>query len=137
MQLSKFSDYAFRALIYLAENNDRLNTVEQMAKELQISQNHLKKIIHKLSRGHFIESFKGREGGIKLAKQPKEINLESVLLYTENNIHIVDCLKQDIGELCPYHADCNLKVVVKNARDAFIQEFSKYHLSDLLTTNKH
>ena len=47
MQLSKFSDYSFRALIYLAENNHGLNTIEHMASELKISQNHLKKIIHK------------------------------------------------------------------------------------------
>ncbi|RDU72699.1 Rrf2 family transcriptional regulator [Helicobacter aurati] len=136
MQLSKFSDYSFRALMYLAENNNELNTVEQMAKELQISQNHLKKIIHKLSKGHFIESFKGREGGIRLAQKPEQINLSSVLLYTENNIHLVECLKQEAGELCPYHTDCNLKIVINRARNSFIEEFKKYHLSDLLVTNK-
>ncbi|RDU59984.1 Rrf2 family transcriptional regulator [Helicobacter sp. MIT 14-3879] len=139
MQLSKFSDYSFRALMYLAENDKSLSTVEKMARELNISQNHLKKIIHKLSKGNFITSFKGRDGGIRLAKNPEQINLSSVLLYTETNIDIVKCLKHDtkieIKELCPYYADCNLKIIVNRARDSFIEEFKKYSLSDLLANN--
>lgn len=133
MQLSKFSDYSFRALIYLAQNTNRLSTIEQMAGELKISQNHLKKIIHKLSKGRFIESFKGRDGGIKLAKKPNEIGLSEVLLYTEVNTDFVECLKHNINHTqCPYQTACNLKAIIHRAKDSFIQEFQKYSLQDLL-----
>ncbi len=133
MQLSKFSDYSFRALIYLAEHDDTLNTIENMASELKISQNHLKKIIHKLSKGHFIQTFRGREGGIKLAKQPKDIGLSDVLLYTEVNTDFVECLKHNIQHTaCPYQTSCNLKAIIHRAKDSFIQEFQKYSLQDLL-----
>lgn len=133
MQLSKFSDYSFRTLIYLAHNTNKLSTIEQMAGELKISQNHLKKIVHKLSKGSFIESFKGRDGGIKLAKQPKEIGLSDVLLYTEVNTDFVECLKHNINHTqCPYQTVCNLKAIIHRAKDSFIQEFQKYSLQDLL-----
>ncbi len=133
MQLSKFSDYSFRALIYLAENTEGLSTIEQMASELKISQNHLKKIIHKLSKGRFIESFKGRDGGIRLAKEPKDIGLSDVLLYTEVNTDFVECLKHNIKHTdCPYKNKCNLKAIIHRAKDAFIQEFQKHSLQDLM-----
>lgn len=134
MQLSKFSDYSFRTLIYLAENAPGLSTVEKMAKALQISQNHLKKIIHRLAKGQFVESFKGREGGVRLARPPQQINLSAVLLYTESNIDLVDCLKQKPEEACPYQAECNLKLIISEAREAFIAEFKKHYLSDLLAS---
>ena len=133
MQLSKFSDYSFRALIYLAENNHGLNTIEHMASELKISQNHLKKIIHKLSKGKFIESFKGRDGGIRLAKEPQNIPLSEVLLYTEVNTDFVECLKHNMQHVnCPYQTACNLTAIIHRAKDSFIQEFQKYSLQDLL-----
>lgn len=133
MQLSKFSDYSFRALMYLAQNNEGLSTVEKLAVELKISQNHLKKIIHKLSRGKFIESYKGRDGGIKIAKKPEDIILADVLLYTEVNTDFVECLKPNAGESdCPYRLTCNLKGIVDNAKNAFLLEFRKYSLKDLL-----
>ncbi len=135
MQLSKFSDYSFRALIYLAQHDSGLNTIENMAVELKISQNHLKKIIHKLSKGNFIDTFRGREGGIKLAKQPKDIKLSEVLLYTETNTDFVECLKHNIQNTeCPYQGTCNLKSIIHRAKDAFIQEFQRYNLQDLLQT---
>lgn len=133
MQLSKFSDYSFRALIYLAQHNNQLNTIENMAVELKISQNHLKKIIHKLSKGNFIETFRGREGGIRLAKQPKAICLSDVLLYTEVNTDFVECLKHNIQHTeCPYQINCNLKAIIHKAKDSFVREFQKYSLQDLL-----
>lgn len=133
MQLSKFSDFAFRALIYLASNSNSLFTIEFLSKELKISQNHLKKIIHKLSKGGFLETFKGNRGGIRLALDPKNINLAKVLVYTEANTSFINCLKVDHKETdCPYHPDCNLKIIINSARNSFIDEFSKFNLTDLL-----
>ena len=133
MRLSKFSDFSFRALIYLAENTESLNTIETMANKLNISQNHLKKIIHKLSKGNFIQSFKGRDGGIKIAKSPDDILLSDVLLYTEVNTDFVECLKHNIEHTsCPYYSTCNLKTIIHRAKDAFVQEFQKYSLRDIM-----
>ena len=79
MQLSKFTDYSFRALIYLAENENKLCTIDEIAKNLNISEHHLKKIINKLAKTEYIISIKGRNGGLKLGISPSLINLGSIL----------------------------------------------------------
>ena len=65
MQISKFSDYAFRALIYLAQNPDKLCTVEELAEQLQTSPHHMKKVVHKLASSDYVISLKGRTGDRK------------------------------------------------------------------------
>ena len=91
MQLSKFTDYSFRALIYLADKKDSLATVEELANALQISEHHLKKIIHKLAKTNYVISIKGRGGGLKLGMDPKDINLGEILKITDDNLNIVEC----------------------------------------------
>lgn len=131
MQLSKFSDYAFRALMYLALNQDKLSNIEEMANALDISEHHLKKIINKLGKTDFVISLKGRNGGVKLGKSPEEINLGEVLRLTEDNLNIVECFKDK--ECCPYFCNnCNLKSVVSQATNKFFEEFDKYTLKDAL-----
>ena len=70
MQLSKFTDYAFRALIYLAKNSEENATVDILAERLEISSHHLKKVINKLAKTEYIISSKGRNGGLKLGMDP-------------------------------------------------------------------
>lgn len=130
MQLSKFSDYAFRALMYLAHNPDKLCTVEELAEKLYTSPHHMKKVIHKLASGHYILSVKGRNGGIRLGFEPEKINLGDVLEYTEENLNIFSCFSNDDCPLIPQ--DCKLKAVSLKALRSFIQEFSQYTLADIL-----
>ncbi|MBE6054849.1 MAG: Rrf2 family transcriptional regulator [Clostridium sartagoforme] len=131
MYLSKFTDYSFRALIYLAENRDKLCTVEELAKKIEISEHHLKKIIHKLAKTDLIISMKGRTGGLKLGLEPQDINLGEVIKITEDNLNIAQCFNKE--NCCPYMTyDCKVKGIMKNSLDAFINEFSRYTLSDVL-----
>lgn len=131
MQLSKFSDYAFRALMYLAINTEKLCNIEEMAKDLDISEHHLKKIINKLAKTDFVLSTKGRNGGIKLGMNPKDINLGEVLKITEDNMNIVECFKNK--DSCPYFCNnCKLKFIINDAKNKFFDEFSNYTLADSL-----
>ena len=91
MNLSKFSDYAFRILIYLAKNRDKLCTVEELASSLEISEHHLKKIVHKLAKTEYIISIKGRNGGLKLGMEPNKINLGKILIITEEKLNTSVC----------------------------------------------
>ena len=127
MQLSKFTDYSFRALIYLADKKDSLATVE----DLDISEHHLKKIIHKLAKTNYVISIKGRGGGLKLGMEPKDINLGEILKITEDNLNIVECFNNP--ENCPLMTGgCKLKYIISNSLEKFIKEFSKYSLEDIL-----
>ncbi len=130
MQLSKFSDYAFRALIYLAHNTGRLCTVEELSEKLCTSEHHMKKVIHKLSSARYILSLKGRNGGIRLGMDPRDINLGMILQYTEENMKLFECFANDT---CPLLSpNCKLKTISATALSAFVQEFSRYNLQDLL-----
>lgn len=131
MQLSKFTDYAFRSLIYLANNREKLCTVDEIAKELDVSPHHLKKVIHKLGKTQYIISIKGRVGGLKLGLEPKDINLGEILKVTEDNLSIVECFNKD--NVCPFiSGGCKLKGVIHKSLDKFIYEFSQYTLFDIL-----
>lgn len=130
MQLSKFTDYAFRALIYLGKNNEANLTIDILAKDLDISIHHLKKIINKLAKTEYIISIKGRNGGLKLGLSPKDINLGEVLKLTEENLNLVECMG-DI-EICPLFYGCKLKRAISNSLEVFIEEMSKYTLEDIL-----
>lgn len=132
MQLSKFTDYAFRALLYLAYNQDRLCTVEELSTQLMTSEHHMKKVIHKLASTKYVDSIKGRSGGLKLGMDPSEINLGEVLQFTEDNLNIFVCF-QETGGGCPLaHKDCKLKGVAAVALQKFIDEYAKYSLQDVL-----
>lgn len=130
MQLSKFSDYSFRSLIYLGNNREALCTVEELAQELHASGHHMKKVVHKLAVLGYIQSQKGRRGGLKLGMEPKDINLGTVLQVTEENMNIMDCFS---SKDCPLMAQgCPLNAIAKSALSAFIKEFSNYTLQDIL-----
>ena len=124
MQLSKFTDYSFRALIYLADKKDSLATVEELANALQISEHHLKKIIHKLAKTNYVISIKGRRGGLKLGMDPKDINLGEILKITEDNLNIVECFSTD-NNTCNLNDSCKLKPIINDALSSFIIEFYK------------
>lgn len=131
MQLSKFTDYTFRALIYLAMHQEELCTVEQLAITLNVSEHHLKKVIHKLAKTDYVTSIKGRMGGLKLGVSPREINLGKVLMITEDNLNIVECLNKDC--VCEFmNSECKLKNIVQSSLNRFIEEFSNYTLEDIL-----
>lgn len=134
MNLSKYTDYSFRILIYLG-NNNKLCKIEEISKHLNISQNHIKKIVHSLVKEGYILSLKGRTGGIRLATTPQDINLGEVLLFSENFSKVVDCQKDSIH--CTYNRDkCIIKDVIDTAVNKFIDEFKKYTLKDVLDVYK-
>ncbi|MEG2935160.1 MAG: Rrf2 family transcriptional regulator [Clostridium sp.] len=131
MQISKFTDYAFRALIYLAKNREDIATVDKLAAHLEVSEHHMKKVIHKLAKTEYIISTKGRNGGLKLGLEPNQINLGKILITTEENLSLVECM--DNPKLCPLMTSgCKLKGIISNSLQGFIDELSKYTLEDIL-----
>lgn len=131
MQLSKFTDYAFRTLIYLANNLHKNCTVDELAKELDISRDHLKKVVHKLAKTDYIISSKGRNGGLKLGLDAEKINLGEVLKLTEENLNLVECMNEP--DSCPLMKDgCKLKGLISKPLKVFIKEMEQYTLKDIL-----
>jgi Rrf2 family nitric oxide-sensitive transcriptional repressor len=131
MRLTVYTDYALRLLMYLALKEDELVTIEEVAESYGISKNHLMKVTHQLGVGGYIETIRGRHGGLRLAKPAKEIGLGDVVRYTEPDFAIVMCL-EPVDSDCAILPHCVLRRALERARDAFMRILDEYTLKDLV-----
>ncbi|WP_338452135.1 Rrf2 family transcriptional regulator [Niallia oryzisoli] len=132
MRLTNYTDYSLRVLIYLALKKDlELCTIKEVAETYQISKNHLMKITHELGKLGYIETIRGRHGGIRLAKDPEEINIGEVVSKTEEDFHIVDCFNK-ANKYCVITPSCKLKHILNEALLAFVNVLKEYTLEDLI-----
>jgi Rrf2 family transcriptional regulator, nitric oxide-sensitive transcriptional repressor len=91
MQLTYYTDYSLRVLMYVAVDRDRMVNIVESAERHGISRNHLVKVVHNLARGGVIKSYRGKGGGIQLARDPANINIAEVVRYTEGPPKPVEC----------------------------------------------
>ncbi|HEY8337814.1 MAG TPA: Rrf2 family transcriptional regulator [Tardiphaga sp.] len=131
MRLTVYSDYALRMLMYLALKPDQLSTIADIAASYDISENHLMKVAHQLGVGGFVETVRGRGGGLRLAKPVAEIVLAEVVRYTEPDMAIVQCFKP-LDAPCTIRPSCVLRRALEKARDAFMAVLEEYTLADLV-----
>jgi Rrf2 family nitric oxide-sensitive transcriptional repressor len=127
MKLTLFTDYSMRVLLYLGTRSDRLCSIAEVAQAYGISQNHLMKVVNQLARSGYVESVRGRFGGIRLGKMPEEINVGALIRHTEDGFDLVDC-----GS-CVIAPACGLTGVLKEALSAFLTVLDHYTLADLMT----
>lgn len=177
MRLTNYSDYALRTLIYLTvmPTSEALATISDIADSYQISKSHLTKIVHQLAQLGYIDSVRGKSGGIRLAMAAKDINLGQVLRHTEPDFAIVPCFESKFLEgnssdvvgknenssvdsndnqklltenirvdlidsspktMCTISPSCQLKGVLYEATQAFIEVMDNYTLADITLNNK-
>jgi Rrf2 family transcriptional regulator, nitric oxide-sensitive transcriptional repressor len=131
MKLTMYTDYALRVLIYLAVHEDRLVTIAEMASTYDISKNHLMKIVHQLGQHGFIETARGRSGGLRLGQAPTQLVLGEVVRRMEPHFNLVECF-DPITNRCPILPACGLSHALVEARDAFLAVLDRYTLADLI-----
>jgi Rrf2 family nitric oxide-sensitive transcriptional repressor len=131
MRLTVYSDYALRVLMYLAVKQDGLATIAEIAASYDISENHLMKVAHQLGVAGYVETVRGRGGGLRLAKPIEAIGLADVVRYTEPDMAIVSCFKPVDGP-CAIRPCCVLRRALEKARDAFMAVLEDYTLADLV-----
>ncbi len=130
VKLTNFTDYSMRALIYLAVHPGRLCTVKEISEAFNISQNHMVKVVHSLSKHRYINTKKGKNGGIELSKPAYHLNVGDIVRTLESDLYIVECFNSD-DKRCSITAVCKLKHVLFNAYKAFIGELDKHTLADI------
>jgi len=130
MELTFYTDYALRVLIYAGLCRGRLCLISEIAEHYGISRNHLTKVVHGLARGGFVQTHRGKSGGLALARPPQEISLGEVVRYMEGPFRPVECFRT--GNLCVVTGPCSLPKILEDAFHAFIDVLSTHTLADLL-----
>lgn len=134
MQLTQFTDYSLRLLIYLALSPEGA-TISEVAERFAISRNHLTRIAHDLGRKGWITTTRGRGGGLKLARPASEINIGKVVQSVEPNFHIVECFDRD-HDACVITGACALKGALHAATRAFFDELERHTLADVVSNQQ-
>lgn len=129
MQLTKFSDFALRVLMYTHAAGDRLVTIEEMARSYRVSRAHLMKVVNALTRAGYLKAVRGRAGGLRLAKAADEIRLGDVVKTTEPDFALVECFAT--GNQCVISGRCRLPGVMKEALNNFIAALNRYTLASI------
>lgn len=131
MRLTVYTDYALRLLMYLALKDGGLATIAEIAGSYGISRNHLMKVAYELGAAGYIETVRGRGGGLRLAKAAGSIRLGDVVRRTEPDMALVTCFKP-IDAPCPIKRCCVLRDALERACSAFAQVLDSYSLADLV-----
>jgi len=133
MQLSTFTDYALRVLIAVgAKRDDERATVAAIAAQFAISQNHVVKVVHHLSRAGYLATVRGKGGGLRLARAADQIGVGDVIRMTETRFEIVPCFNAAKRGQCAIEPACILKRALRQASQAFLAVLDDYTLADLL-----
>jgi Rrf2 family nitric oxide-sensitive transcriptional repressor len=131
MRVTLRTDYALRMLVLLAVEPDELHTIEEVSTRYDISRNHLMKVTQTLVQSRFVESTRGRNGGLRLARQPEDINVGAVVRATEDNFNLVECLTAAENN-CRIATACGLRGPLEDALVAFLGVLDRYTLADLV-----
>lgn len=129
MQITTFSDYCLRILIFLAVSEGRKTTAREIAERYNISTHHVAKASQWLVREGHVSAMRGKGGGLRLARDPSEIRIGSVIRKAEEGTGLVECMRgTEAG--CAIAPACGLSSILDEARDAFFETLDKYSVAD-------
>ncbi len=131
MQLNKFTDYALRILLYIAQPRDMPYTIAEIAEDLHVSKNHLVKIIHFMGQHNWIITTRGKGGGIRLNPQALNSQLGEIVRILQGDHQIVECNTPP----CVLRSKCGLKGILDQALEQFYISLNQYTLNDVLNTS--
>tara|TARA_R110001592_G_scaffold140906_2_gene362033 strand:- start:5376 stop:5816 length:441 start_codon:yes stop_codon:yes gene_type:complete len=132
MQITRYTDYSLRVLIYLGLRDGEQVTIQEIADAYQISKNHLMKIVQELNIQGYVLAVRGKHGGLKLNKPAQDINVGQLVRLMEKDTKLVECFSSK--NECVITPHCQLKRIFSEALESFYQALESYTLADLLGT---
>ena len=130
MRLTMYTDYSLRLLMYLALKPGSLATIQEVAESYGISRNHLMKVAHELGRAGFVETVRGRGGGLRLKRGADRIVVGEVVRATEDDFRLVECF-DPARNSCRITGPCRLRGVLREALEAYLAVLDRFTLADL------
>jgi Rrf2 family nitric oxide-sensitive transcriptional repressor len=133
MRLTDYTDYALRVLLYLAVRGDGLSTIQDVSQAYGISKNHLMKVVQQLGERGWVETVRGRNGGLRLGAQTLAVTVGDVVRLTESDFALVGCLpdRQGAQRACVITSHCRLRGALAAANQAFLAELDRYTIADI------
>lgn len=135
MQLTKFSDYSLRVLMFLARRTGVHTTIREIADAHQISENHLMKVVQQLSKRGYVRTVRGKGGGISLSRPAAEISVGALVRDVEP-LTPAECFVPDYDGSCKLYPNCGLRGALSAAQESFLTTLDDYHLSDIVGLNR-
>lgn len=135
MRLTVYTDYSLRVLMYLALHSERLPTIAEIAATHGVSKSHLMKVVYELGQAGFVETVRGRGGGLRLGREPGKIGLGDVVRHSEPDMDLVPCFASTVT-VCAIQPACKLRSVLHEAGQAFLEVLDRYTLTDLVANKE-
>jgi len=130
IRLNRQTDYAIRVLLALAKQGEgAMLPTTQIQQEMLIPKALSIRVVAELSKGGFIVTYPGREGGLKLARPAAEINLRQVVTHFESNFTISVCLHG--GGTCPFDNSCPVRCRWARLQVLILQELENTTFDEL------
>ncbi|WP_341312289.1 Rrf2 family transcriptional regulator [Paraburkholderia sp. IMGN_8] len=133
MRLTDYTDYSLRVLLYLAVRGEGLSTIQDISDAYGISKNHLMKVVQQLGELGWVETVRGRNGGLRLAEQTNALTLGEIVRATESDFALVGCFPDERGERrdCVITPHCRVRGALEAARNAFLAELDRHTIGDV------
>ena len=131
MRLTRHTDNALRALIYLAIHDDEPARITDIARRMGMSEDHVAKVVARLADLGYVATTRGRTGGVRLARAAKAITVGAVVRDTEDNMALVECFDPATNQ-CPIAPACALAPALDAALTAVLAVLDGYTVADLV-----
>jgi Rrf2 family protein len=129
-KISTKSQYGLRAMIYLAENKEKMHSLRDISEKEGISFSYLEKIISKLEKAGLLESRKGSRGGYRLSKSPEKIKIGKIVKAVEDNTLLIKCVGDSTN--CLLAGKCSARRFWRELQQTLNKKLDSFSLADLI-----
>ena len=127
--ITKNTNYAVRALCFMAKDSSRVYSVNQLVRELKLSRPFLRKILQRLNKEGMLRSYKGKGGGFILARPAQRIFLAEMIRIFQGPVNFINCLIKK--RICSAAKHCALKRKIEEIERYVVKELNSITIESL------